>query len=370
MSIQITGGAGLQTTGGTLTGPLEIAVGSAAAPGLAVAGDSNTGLWAPAADTLAVSTGGVERLRVTLANLFLGDNANGFSTQGLTINQLGNDDEVLALKSSDVAHGRTAATETDTFGTFKKAHAAGGGLVVAGYSEGATAGIIIAGILGLNNPVDTVSAVIFQANKADGSTGLTDVGASETAFQFKNYGTDLVTILGGGNVGIGTTQPGGLLHIAKLATDNPIYIDKYSSNVGHAATLQFRTSQQDTIGNTATTVGNVHGRLEWYGNNGITFQRSAYIGVSQGSSTVTDGNLTISSGASGTIFMDGSTGNVGIQIAAPTAALHLPVSTTARASLRIPAGTAPTIPNAGDIWAEGAVLKFFNGTTTQEIAFV
>ena len=65
MSIQITGGAaGLATTGGTLTGPLAIAVGSAAAPGLAVAGDANTGLWAPAADTLAVATAGVEIIRV------------------------------------------------------------------------------------------------------------------------------------------------------------------------------------------------------------------------------------------------------------------------------------------------------------------
>ena len=39
MSIQITGGQ-MPTSGGTLTGPLAIAVGSAAAPGLAVAGDA------------------------------------------------------------------------------------------------------------------------------------------------------------------------------------------------------------------------------------------------------------------------------------------------------------------------------------------
>ena len=63
-------------------------------------------------------------------------------------------------------------------------------------------------------------------------------------------------------------------------------------------------------------------------------------------------------------------GNVGIGTTSPTAALHLPISTTTRASLRIPAGTAPTAPNAGDIWAEGTVIKFYNGTTTKEIAFV
>ena len=80
------------------------------------------------------------------------------------------------------------------------------------------------------------------------------------------------------------------------------------------------------------------------------------------------GNLEIAprSGYS-TIF---TAGNIGIVTTVPTAALHLPASSTERASLRIPAGTAPTAPNAGDIWAEGAVLKFFNGTITKELAFV
>ena len=63
-------------------------------------------------------------------------------------------------------------------------------------------------------------------------------------------------------------------------------------------------------------------------------------------------------------------GNVGIGTTGPTAALHLPASSTARASLRIPAGTAPTSPNAGDVWVAGTVIKFYNGTTTKELAFV
>jgi hypothetical protein len=81
------------------------------------------------------------------------------------------------------------------------------------------------------------------------------------------------------------------------------------------------------------------------------------IGSTYATTAVADGNLIIS-------------GNVGIGTTNPTAALHVPASSTARASLRIPAGTAPTIPNAGDVWAEGTVIKFYNGTTTKEIAFV
>src|SRR3989338_4202773 len=126
-----------------------------------------------------------------------------------------------------------------------------------------------------------------------------------------------------GNVGIGTTGPSGLLHISKLAGDNPIYIDRYSSNNGHVPTLQFRTSQQNTVGNTATTILNQYGRLEWYGNDGNGFQRAAYIQAQQASSGSTDADLTFSAGASGLMFMDGSTGNVGIGTTNPGTLLHI-----------------------------------------------
>lgn len=52
-----------------------------------------------------------------------------------------------------------------------------------------------------------------------------------------------------------------------------------------------------------------------------------------------------------------NTGLVGIGESTPTALLHLAASTTARASLRIVAGTAPTSPNDGDIWFDGTDIK-------------
>ena len=47
-----------------VTGVLALAAGTALLPSLAFTGDLNTGVWSPAADTLAASTGGSERLRV------------------------------------------------------------------------------------------------------------------------------------------------------------------------------------------------------------------------------------------------------------------------------------------------------------------
>lgn len=55
----------LPTAGGTLTGALAVAAGTVSAPGLTASGDSNTGIFFPAADTLAIAEGGVEVMRVT-----------------------------------------------------------------------------------------------------------------------------------------------------------------------------------------------------------------------------------------------------------------------------------------------------------------
>lgn len=67
---------------------------------------------------------------------------NSKMTYGLTLSQLGADDEILALKSSDVAHGMTSVGDTDTFAYLAKASGDGGGLLMVGLSE-ATAGLYL-----------------------------------------------------------------------------------------------------------------------------------------------------------------------------------------------------------------------------------
>ena len=65
-----------------------------------------------------------------------GDNAK--MTRGLTLNQGAADDEIVALKSSDVAHGVTDDTETDTYSFIAKGSAALGGVRMQSYSETGT----------------------------------------------------------------------------------------------------------------------------------------------------------------------------------------------------------------------------------------
>ena len=49
---------------------------------------------------------------------YINESSNANMTTGLTVNQGVADDEIIALKSSDVTHGVTNLAETDTFSTF------------------------------------------------------------------------------------------------------------------------------------------------------------------------------------------------------------------------------------------------------------
>src|SRR3989304_3025942 len=93
--------------------------------------------------------------------IFLNDTANASMTTGLTLNQGAADDEILAFKSSDVAHGVTTgsyATETDTYGTGRKATAQHGGLSWRGYTEDAV-GLELVGVATLTDSAKTTAGV-------------------------------------------------------------------------------------------------------------------------------------------------------------------------------------------------------------------
>jgi hypothetical protein len=124
------------------------------------------------------------------ASQYIGDTANVNMTLGLTINQGSADNEILALKSSDIAHGITGRTETDTFGYFQKVAADTGGLSIVGLGEN------VYGLHGTGNVtvVDTskatssVAAVMFLAGLKSG-TGIASMGAGANILTLSDNGT-------------------------------------------------------------------------------------------------------------------------------------------------------------------------------------
>jgi hypothetical protein len=125
--------------------------------------------WGIAYNELKIQpNGGIINLAQTT---YINDTTNSFATLGLTVNQGAADNEILALKSSDVGHNMTNKAEADTYGTFSKYQADAGGLAVKGLKDAdGTAGLalVLQGFLG--EPADdakTASAIgIVQVETA------------------------------------------------------------------------------------------------------------------------------------------------------------------------------------------------------------
>ena len=108
----------------------------------------------------------------TDGNMYLSETSNANMTRGLTLNQATIDVEILALKSSDIAHGMTDDTETDTYFSIKKSSGTAGAPKVFGLGEG-TQGIRIVGQCTTADTAKSTSAnapVILRGIKKSSAT--------------------------------------------------------------------------------------------------------------------------------------------------------------------------------------------------------
>ena len=103
---------------------------------------------------------------------YVGDTENAKATLGLTINQGAADDEALAVKSSDVAHGMTDFVETDTYFEVKKVEATNGGALLRGFSEGSY-GMLLIGEYTTDTATRSTSGIapiLFDVNLKSGTS--------------------------------------------------------------------------------------------------------------------------------------------------------------------------------------------------------
>ena len=124
----------------------------------------------------------------------------------------------LYLSDDDVAHGMTTYAPTNVFGTIGVNSGNKGGLKSTGYSENPdTSGLVLRGYYTLTTP--DAPAVDIRTGRRNGSTPY-NLSSTQTAFQVGNHTGSVAyfSIMGSGNVGIGTTTPATNLHIWNAAS--------------------------------------------------------------------------------------------------------------------------------------------------------
>jgi len=152
----------------------------------------------------------------------------------------------------------TTYFETDALLKVSPVHGLYGGAWITGMTDSSSNPILITGVQGVEDPTDTYAAVLIGGAKKSG-TSITALGALETVFQIENglpqSGTDLVTVLGNGNVGIGTVSPTEKLEVSgNFSANNTLYVTEDGKvGIGTASP----NAKLEVAGNTNITSGNL-----------------------------------------------------------------------------------------------------------------
>lgn len=261
--------------------------------------------------------------------VYVNDTSNAFCTLGLTINQGANDDEILSLKSSDVAHGATFITETDTFAYIEKYSATEGGFRLEGISE-VTVGANISGYSITADTTKTTTSVssiqVLGGKVVGGALGASDdnqnvfgiqtvrgIASLQTIWLIDKEGTihilpngdsavDLITVQVTGTPTLAWDEANDIFTLSKgISVTGNIYVDHIEEKTAAHGVVADGVTLKD--GGSLVVTG---GTNTFNMTNG-----TAILDVAAGSTVNVDASLTITTaltnnGAAGTITWGGA----------------------------------------------------------------
>jgi len=162
----------------TIAGPVVHPIGAAATPSLTFTGDINTGIYSPGADQLAISTSGTGRLFVSASgDVAIGTTNTGYGTLGVYQATNG----LLSVVNS-TSYGQLQQNGSDLYINWNLNGAAGGNLIFrSGSSSTERARIDSSGRLGLGT--SSPSSLLHLADAGNitvGTTTGTKIGTATT----------------------------------------------------------------------------------------------------------------------------------------------------------------------------------------------
>lgn len=226
---------------------LQFPAGAQATPSISTTGDNDTGIWFPAANTVAVSTGGTERMRVDNAGR-VGINATSFSANarlqvtsstqytGYVLSNgtndavrivgygAANDEGGISLLSGGVERVRILSTSTSYFNAgnvgIGTSSPTGGKVHIVG-TDGSTSLLVAGATRGVRVQTNATGSVIEGVDQTGAASYQPLViGGSDVRFTTSNI--ERMRIHSSGDVGIGaTTTPNARLDVAGRIWSTP-----------------------------------------------------------------------------------------------------------------------------------------------------
>ena len=255
MSIEINGAGTITGVDSLSTPAVTNAAGSASAPSITFTGDTNTGLYSPGADQVAVTTGGTARLFVDASGrLLVGTStsrAGWFNTSG--------QDSLIQAET----------TTQNVFSGVQNSNSALGPWILLGKSRGTTAGAVT--VVQNNDPLggitfqgadgtEMVDGCRIQAF-VDGTPGANDLPTRlvfSTTADGASSPTERMRIDSSGRLLVGTSSASGntLLQVNSDAIINGLTVGKGTSGLANNTAFGNQALNLITTGDSNTGIGN------------------------------------------------------------------------------------------------------------------